>query len=511
MLDRAAEAVASAGDRLIAQAKGYLVLPGAPPRSPAQAADPKRVMVPLGSSVTPGSGRLDPEEIAASAGARSPHAATGSRVPGDRQQDGRSSPAAAEDLVRKPSARRVRERGEPAVCSAVIAALGGNAHRLGRVVVLHLAPSAARPSASRRWISQGAVSRTACASPCDRPQRFDPLRGRAGARRTRAPRLGRLAMQRFTSGLDTATKCQGCWSRRPAQCPRPRARTRTGIATQSRSLFQASGENTWIPRSQSAPCTSSASSSGSAAWHSSRPCCCRPCAAEDARGSASPSSRPSRAAFAWQARGTTLLVGATGFHLTAAWDLWDRFSIAGYWVDARHGRRLGDLHGDAVRRRAAVLHRRFLERARRDPEGTFRRIERMHWVLLTLSLVTILGAVAGAHGWRLSLGWRTDAPSSAFQAASTRQATVPLRGAPSSNDSTGTHSTPRLRRRRAVQPLVGREHALREIACEVCRKSAAAATRRSSYGAGVPVPASTKITARDRRDRARSRPAAGTR
>jgi len=35
--------------------------------------------------------------------------------------------------------------------------------------------------------------------------------------------------------------------------------------------------------------------------------------------------------FAWQARATTLLVGATGFHLTAAWDLWARFSSPSYW------------------------------------------------------------------------------------------------------------------------------------------------------------------------------------
>jgi len=45
------------------------------------------------------------------------------------------------------------------------------------------------------------------------------------------------------------------------------------------------------------------------------------------------------------------------------------------------------------------LHRRLLEQSKRDPEGTFRRIERMHWVLLAISLVTVLGAVAGAHGW----------------------------------------------------------------------------------------------------------------
>jgi len=44
------------------------------------------------------------------------------------------------------------------------------------------------------------------------------------------------------------------------------------------------------------------------------------------------------------------------------------------------------------------LHRWFLERAQRDPEGTFRRIERMHWVLLTISLVTVAGAAPEVHG-----------------------------------------------------------------------------------------------------------------
>jgi uncharacterized membrane protein len=35
--------------------------------------------------------------------------------------------------------------------------------------------------------------------------------------------------------------------------------------------------------------------------------------------------------FAWQARGTTLLVGLTGFHLAQAWNLWYRFASAAYW------------------------------------------------------------------------------------------------------------------------------------------------------------------------------------
>ena len=45
-----------------------------------------------------------------------------------------------------------------------------------------------------------------------------------------------------------------------------------------------------------------------------------------------------------------------------------------------------------------VLHRWFLKRAERFPEKTFKTIQRLHWVLLSLSLITIAGAVAGSHG-----------------------------------------------------------------------------------------------------------------
>ena len=45
------------------------------------------------------------------------------------------------------------------------------------------------------------------------------------------------------------------------------------------------------------------------------------------------------------------------------------------------------------------LHRWFLRSAERDPEGTFRWIERLHRVLLTISLVTVAAVVSAAHGW----------------------------------------------------------------------------------------------------------------
>ncbi|MDZ4866218.1 MAG: hypothetical protein SGI91_02745 [Alphaproteobacteria bacterium] len=102
--------------------------------------------------------------------------------------------------------------------------------------------------------------------------------------------------------------------------------------------------------------------------------------------------------FAFQARVSTLLAAATGFYMVYRLELWDRFLDARYWwmhamvaVWAVFTLVLFVLE-------PLVLHRVFNERAQRDPEGTFRLVERLHWVLLTLSLVTTLGAVAGVHG-----------------------------------------------------------------------------------------------------------------
>jgi uncharacterized membrane protein len=102
--------------------------------------------------------------------------------------------------------------------------------------------------------------------------------------------------------------------------------------------------------------------------------------------------------FAWQARATTLLAGATGLFMTTQLDLWSRFHSAAYWW----------MHAMVVVwflftvmlfvAEPLILHRWFHERARSDPEGTFVLIERMHRILLVVSLITVFGAVAGSHG-----------------------------------------------------------------------------------------------------------------
>lgn len=104
------------------------------------------------------------------------------------------------------------------------------------------------------------------------------------------------------------------------------------------------------------------------------------------------------ARFARQARLTTLLVGATGFWMMFELDAWGRLLVPAFWW---------------IHAMIAVwilftlllfvlepwfLHRWFLERARSEPERTFARVERLHRVLLGVSLVTVLGAVAGVHG-----------------------------------------------------------------------------------------------------------------
>ncbi len=105
--------------------------------------------------------------------------------------------------------------------------------------------------------------------------------------------------------------------------------------------------------------------------------------------------------FAAIARWSVLLAGASGLWLIWRLDAWSRFAdFAGWWW----------MHGMvAVWTVFAlmlfvlepfVLHKVFQAHARRDPLGTMARIQRLHVVLLTLSLIVVAGAVAGSHG-----GW----------------------------------------------------------------------------------------------------------
>lgn len=101
--------------------------------------------------------------------------------------------------------------------------------------------------------------------------------------------------------------------------------------------------------------------------------------------------------FAWQARISVLVAGASGLWLVHVFVLWDRFRDPAFWW--MHAMVLVWIIFAVMLfvLEPLVIHRA-MARTRR-PERLFNIVQTMHWVLLTLSLVAAGGAVAGAHGF----------------------------------------------------------------------------------------------------------------
>lgn len=103
--------------------------------------------------------------------------------------------------------------------------------------------------------------------------------------------------------------------------------------------------------------------------------------------------------FALQARITTLITGISGLYMLEYLDGWSRYQQPEFWwmhlmtfIWAIFTLVLFVLE-------PLFLHRWFHEQALRDSEKTFARVHRMHKILLTLSMVAVLGAVMGSHGY----------------------------------------------------------------------------------------------------------------
>ena len=105
--------------------------------------------------------------------------------------------------------------------------------------------------------------------------------------------------------------------------------------------------------------------------------------------------------FVWQARTAVLLVGLTGFYMTSKFGLWDRFASAQYWwMHAMVGVWL--LFAVILFIAEPLIgHRQLDTWAAAAPDVAFARLQRVHWVLLSLGLITAFGATAGSHGWFL--------------------------------------------------------------------------------------------------------------
>jgi uncharacterized membrane protein len=105
--------------------------------------------------------------------------------------------------------------------------------------------------------------------------------------------------------------------------------------------------------------------------------------------------------FARQARISTTIAGLTGFYMLYRFDLWDRFRYGAYWwLDAMVAVWLLFTLMLFVAE-PLILHRWLLVQSQLKPEATFRLVEWLHRALLFLSLITVLGAVAGSHGMLL--------------------------------------------------------------------------------------------------------------
>ncbi len=103
--------------------------------------------------------------------------------------------------------------------------------------------------------------------------------------------------------------------------------------------------------------------------------------------------------FALQAKITTLITGITGFYMMYELDGWDRYLDYRFWWI--HAMTLVWVLFSLVLYilEPLVLHKVFRKYASENSDKTFKIMHRAHWVLLTISLLTTAGAVAGSHGW----------------------------------------------------------------------------------------------------------------
>jgi hypothetical protein len=101
--------------------------------------------------------------------------------------------------------------------------------------------------------------------------------------------------------------------------------------------------------------------------------------------------------FAAQVRWSIPLGGAAGFWIIWRLELWDRFVDPSYWwMDAMVA--LWALFMAIVFVVEPVAHARFAVMATREPAALLRWVWRAHLMLLAAASVTIVAALAGAHG-----------------------------------------------------------------------------------------------------------------
>ncbi len=102
--------------------------------------------------------------------------------------------------------------------------------------------------------------------------------------------------------------------------------------------------------------------------------------------------------FGNQARVVTLLTGLSGFYMLDGFNAWQRLQQGQFWWLHMMILVWGIFSLVLFVLEPLVLHRWFHRQAAKDSARSFRLLQRMHWVLLLLSLVTVAAAVGGLRG-----------------------------------------------------------------------------------------------------------------
>ncbi len=102
-------------------------------------------------------------------------------------------------------------------------------------------------------------------------------------------------------------------------------------------------------------------------------------------------------AFIWQARITTLITGLTGFYMLYLLDGWDRYQSSEYWWVHMMTLIWAIFTLMMFVLEPFVLPKLIGAKLNANPAMALKRVHAVHWTLTALSLLTILGAVHGAH------------------------------------------------------------------------------------------------------------------
>ncbi|MEE8342063.1 MAG: hypothetical protein V3R52_08210 [Candidatus Neomarinimicrobiota bacterium] len=104
--------------------------------------------------------------------------------------------------------------------------------------------------------------------------------------------------------------------------------------------------------------------------------------------------------FSFEAKFVTLITGVSGIFMLEFLSAWGRFLQLQYWW--MHLMIFVWILFTIVLfvLEPLFLHRWFREQANKDSDKSFALLHRFHIILLTLSLIAVLGAVAGSHGFK---------------------------------------------------------------------------------------------------------------